>query len=184
MTRRMLLMLILAAAMVAATSWLSRQSGAPDQTSTTAKSSEPDYFIRGLEATITGTDGSPRHRLNAEELTHYPDGDLTTLQTPAMTVFRDDGDLWQLKAKEGEARGGMQQLTLSDSVVLAQTGKQPFTLETERLQIDTERRYAESDAAVTLRAPSSTIEGVGMQAFAEEQRLRLLNSVRGRYATP
>ena len=182
MNRRMLLLLIFVTLLFALTSWLSHKSDAPSPQKTAAIQQLPDYFIRGLDSTITGEDGAPSHRLSADSLTHYPHTDTTELTQPALTIFERDRTAWQASAEHGTLVGGEEELLLRGQVQLNQRGDHRLDVLTEWLRIDIERQYAETDAPVTLTNPSSQLEGVGMQAYGEEQRLLLHSNVRGHYA--
>lgn len=182
MTRRMLLLFAVVALLVIGTSWLSRKSVAPSPKSA-ATSHQPDYFINGLDSTVTDEHGNPSYRLRAESLIHYPDNDTTELTQPDITVLgRQNEARWHATAATGKVESRQKQMLLHGNVTLKQSGSNKLELHTEWLQIDTARHYAETGAPVTLLASGTTLEGIGMRAYGDEQRLQLLSSVRGKYA--
>jgi lipopolysaccharide export system protein LptC len=182
MTRRMLLLLAFVALLVVVTGWLSRKSEIPAPGDSEAARNLPDYFMRDIESLITDKSGRASHRLNAVALFHYPQGDLSKLEQPDVTVLSDTDGGWHASAVEGAYRGTLHELRLDGDVRVTQRGEREMRLLTETLTIDTQRNYAETAAAVTLEGPASRLQGVGMQLYGDEQRLLLLSEVRGRYA--
>ncbi|MGM0593131.1 MAG: LPS export ABC transporter periplasmic protein LptC [Pseudomonadota bacterium] len=179
----MLILLAIAATLLLLSSWLTQREQAPQSSPEASDARLPDYFIRGLEATVTDATGHPSHRLSAASLTHYPADDTTELEQLELTVYTERQPHWHLIADHATGDAG-QQLLLQGTVTLQQQRDEGMTLLTEQLLIDTERRYAESSAAVTLQGDSFRLQGIGLEAFAEPQRLRLLSQVRGDYAAP
>jgi lipopolysaccharide export system protein LptC len=182
MNRRLLLLFGIAL-LVIATSWISQQQDESGKTEITGKQ-PPDYFIRTFSSTVTDPQGRASQRLNATTLYHYPDNDLTTLEQPDITVTNKDGSQWHATADNGEMHGGEQRtLLLRDNVVLRKLGQDKVTLNTQWLRIESERRYAETDAPVTIDAPAGHIEGIGLNLYGDEQRLVVRAAVKGQYET-
>lgn len=183
MNRRLLLLLGIAL-LVIATSWLSQhQQREPGKTETAGKQL-PDYFIKTFSSSMTDPEGRTNQRLNATTLYHYPDSDLSTLEQPDITVSDKDGSEWHATAESGELHGGKQRtLLLRDNVVLRQQGNEQVTLHTQWLRIESERRYAETDAPVTIDSDGGHVEGIGMNLYGDEQRLVVRAAVKGQYET-
>lgn len=183
MTQRMLLLIALVALLAVATSWLSRKSETAPPKSAAARHL-PDYFIRGLESTVTDKNGRPSHQLRADYLVHFPDNDTTELERPDVTVLGDvKGSHWHATAVHGKVEGAQQQILLRGDVKLKQYGKNELDVQTDWLRIDSHRRYADTKAPVTLKSAGTQLHGIGMKAYGDEQRLILLSAVRGKYAT-
>lgn len=182
MSRRALLLLGFAL-LVVATGWLSRQSGSPSDEEREAAAHLPDYYMHGMQARISDENGATSHRLVADSLYHYPEGDRSELSRPDITVYTQKSSTWHATAENGVLSGVNDELRLNGDIRMTQQGESVMSLRTERLNIDTVRRYAETDAAVTLEGEATQIEGIGMQAYGDEERLILLSQVRGRYAT-
>ena len=64
------------------------------------------------------------------------------------------------------------------------TPSDELKVSTPLLVVYPEKDYAETDRPVTITEPRGRTEGVGMEAFLEEQRLVLLNEVYSRYDPP
>lgn len=183
MNRRMLLLILFVTLLFALTSWLTHKSDTPSPQKTAAARQLPDYFIRGLDSMITGEDGIVSHRLSAESLVHYPENNTTELTRPKLNILDPDRTTWRATADYGTLEGDRQQLLLRGDVRLSQQSDKKLDVLTERLRIDIERQYAETDGSVVLKGPSTRLEGTGMKAYGEQERLLLLSNVRGHYET-
>ncbi len=184
MKRRTLFRLSLVALLllVLLTTWLSQRGQAPKPRPEQIGEPITTYFIRGLEATVTGADGQPSHQMQSDALLHYAEVDRVELKQPSLTVYLPEGEQWQIEAEQGSLEGESNQITLEGSVLLSQrSDTQPLKMETDRLQLYPDTRYGESDALVTISAPSGRISGTGMQLYGDERRLLLLSEVRGQY---
>lgn len=184
MNRRTLLRISLVVLLVLATTWLSQKGKKPEPTPELGGAPITTYFIRGLDGTVTTADGLPSHYLKSDALLYYADKELIELKRPRLTVFLPEGEQWQVEAAEGRMEGESSQVTLEGAVILSQhSGGQPLKVETDRLQLYPDTRYGESDALVTISAPSGRISGVGMQLYGDDHRLLLLSEVQGHYET-
>ena len=184
MSRRNLLRLFLVALLVFATTWLSQKGKEPEQAPDQAGVPITTYFIRGLDATVTTAEGLPSHRMKSDALRYYADSDHTELKQPQLTVFLPQGEQWHVEAADGRIEGQNKQISLEGTVILTQrSDTQPLKVETDHLQLYPDTRYGESDALVTISAPSGHISGVGMQLYGDERRLLLLSEVQGHYDT-
>ena len=182
MTRRMLLLIGLVALLALATNWLSRKSESRPPKSAAARHI-PDYFIKGLESTVTDTTGRPSHQLRADALLHYPDDDTTELERPDITVLGNEkASRWHATAERGKVESQQHQILLVGNVRLKQYGSSKMSLQTDWLRINSEQHYAETRAPVTLQSAGTQLQGIGMKAYGDEQRLQLLSEVRGQYA--
>jgi len=180
MNRRLFLLLGIAV-LVVITSWLSQRQEQPGKTGT-ATARLPDYFIKEFSSSVTDPQGRINQQLTANTLYHYPDNDLTILEKPDITASGEGKADWHATADNGELHGGEQRtLLLRDNVVLRQQGTEKITLHTEWLRIEGKRRYAETDAPITIESTTGHIEGIGMNLYGEEQRLLVRSAVRGQY---
>ncbi len=181
MNRTMLLLLVFVSLLVVLTSWLSRKSEKPSEQEQASARELPDYYLNGLNSTITGKNGQPSHRMTAASLTHYPESGTTELKQPDITVYGIHRGTWHATANAGTVEGE-QEIYLKGKVVLQQKGTQQLDLHTDWLRIDTAKHYAETDAPVRITSQSSRLQGIGMQVYGEQQRVLLRSAVRGQYA--
>ena len=184
MNRRLLLILSLVTLLVIATTWLSQTSDKPGPGAKQVSAQIADYFIRGFDATVTATDGTPSHHMTSESVTHYAESGVVEMTQPRITVFRPQEEQWQVEAEQGRREGDGNLLTLRGNVLLTQKSRtQPLQVQTDELFIYPDTQYGETETPVTISSPNGRISGVGMKVYGEENRLLLLSDVRGRYET-
>lgn len=179
MNRRLRLILILLVPVLLSTWLLREQKPAPPQQDAEALD-QPDYFLRGVNAFSTNAQGQLQHRLEAESLSHFPQGDYVLLSNPRIAVHQADGSHWTIQASHGQLFEQEQEFMLRGAVQIEQHGSaQGVRLETESLRLLPDQQFAESSEAVVLQMPGSRLEGLGMELYGKEQRLLLLSTVRG-----
>lgn len=144
----------------------------------------PEYYMSEFVTHAMHPDGSPRYRLAADRLMHYTEADQADLEQPRLTLFRADAPPWQVQSEQGKVYDQGTRVHLLGAVTIerpAAPGHRPLQVDTRELHVWPERDYAETDQPTTIRSRASRMEGIGMQAWFAEERLRLLSNVRGVY---
>ncbi len=149
----------------------------------TALRHEPDYFVEDLRTTVFNADGSLHYRLQAQRLDHYPDDDTLQLAAPILKMFSENQPPWLMIADEGIVYEDGRRIHLNGSVDITQTSSVTDSMQllTRDLRIDTQRDYAETDAAVKLTRGHHQTTAIGMRADLHLGRLELLADTRGKY---
>jgi lipopolysaccharide export system protein LptC len=88
--------------------WLPNALITPAMRLTGMERHDPDYYIENFVATSMNQQGTPRYRLEAAKLTHYPDGSDARLERPR---------LFQYGGANGET------ITTADQGLVSQNGK-------------------------------------------------------------
>ena len=140
-----------------------------------------DGFISGAVSVEYDEQGLPKQQLTSKRMTHYPVSDKTLLETPEVILFRQDRAPVLIQAEEGEVGPDNIEIFLRDQVAVVEQEPQGFSLETDYLRLVPDNDFAETDAAVTLRSKSGETKANGMKAYLAEDRLQLLEKVRGFY---
>lgn len=188
--RHLFLTLFPAVALVlAAVLWLQGRSTGEDALNTqqTLPGEDFDYFITGMQRSMLAQNGKPTHTLQADRVTHYPDGDRAALQRPAFVWFPQTGNPWSLSARTGTLYGNGEQpddhLTLNEQVELERVLADGSTLRVRTSQLDAAlaTREFSTDRPVTLDSAAQHMEGVGLYGNLIDNRLNLLHEVRGRH---
>ncbi len=150
---------------------------------TTALRHEPDYFIEGLKATVFNGNGSLHYRLASQRLDHYPDDNTLQLAAPVLRMFTEKQPPWIMIAEQGMVYDDGRRIHLNGAVDISQPGdaRNRMQLLTRDLRIDTQRDYAETDAAVKLTRGYHQTTAVGMRANLRLGRVELLADTRGKY---
>lgn len=138
-----------------------------------------DYYVQNMRATRFGGDGQPVSQLQAERVTHYPDGDRADLQAPAFKSFGVGTEAWQVSATAGtltpDAERSEDRLELAGDVQLYKPLEREdfFDVRTSSLTVFTDSEEVINTAPVTLQTRGSRVEGVGMRALLAEDYIKL-----------
>lgn len=185
MSRRALLTLLGIILLAAGSTWLSRAPQKPAASTTAASERYPSYFMRDFTAITMDEEGQPKHHLQAASLIHYSDDDTTVLARPRLSVLGENSKSWLIQAERGTADTSSRQLQLNENVILERPGEgaasDNLRISTDSLQVDLDRKYAQTDEPVHIADTNSTMDAVGMRAYLDQERVELLANVRGHY---
>ena len=143
-----------------------------------------DYYIQDMQSTHFDSMGQAVSRLQAERVTHYPEGDRAELQAPGFAAFGAVSKAWQVSAATGtlspDAERGEERLELGGEVVLTKPLARGDNLEvrTAALTVYTGSEEALTTAAVTLSTRNTQTVGTGMRTLLAQEKIEL-NNVRG-----
>jgi len=173
---------LLIALLAAGSQWLTQGEKRAPSPETAAPGEEPDYFLENFALTTLNAEGAPQRRLTGERLVHFGPDNSKRIQQPHLRLYQMEGPPWHLRAETGTISGDNETVWLEGSVRL---DRRPagglLQMTTDRLLLRPAARYAETDAPVRFRDPRARMEGIGMQAYLQEERLILLSEVRGIY---
>jgi lipopolysaccharide export system protein LptC len=116
-----------------------------------------DYFLANLKFRAIDDDGELEYALQSPRLEHFPRGDLSRIQTPALQIYspRDD---WRVVALEGEFRHAENLLYLRRDVVMNREGVDPLRLSTESIRFEPGRDFVATEAEVVIETRAGRIE--------------------------
>ncbi|HKJ09554.1 MAG TPA: LPS export ABC transporter periplasmic protein LptC [Gammaproteobacteria bacterium] len=146
-----------------------------------------DYYAENFTATAMGDQGKPRHRLEATKLVHYLDDDTSKLTRPRLQIFQAGAPPWRVRADVGWVSSGGKTVRLQDDVQIhraAGAHTRPVDAYTTWLLIRPDDGYAETNRPIRTISAGVEVESVGMQAYLDQDRLKLLSRVRGTYDQP
>lgn len=149
-----------------------------------ATTSDPGYLVIGAELIETDELGVPRYRLMAERITQNPASLVIEADSPILDVHEDGSIAWRVSASHGRlpANTRIMQLAGQVNVVSTRANDGPtLTLDTETLRYDFLNGVAETDATVTLVVDGHPLQGTGLEADLRSRRVRLRESVQGRF---
>jgi lipopolysaccharide export system protein LptC len=138
-----------------------------------------DYYVQNMRTTRFGSDGQPVSQLQAERVTHYPDGDRAELQAPAFKSFGVGTDAWQVSASTGtlspDAERAEDRLELEGDVQLYKPVAREgfFDIRTSALTVFTDTEEVTGDAPVTFQTRGSRAESAGVRALLAEDSIQL-----------
>lgn len=140
---------------------------------------EIDGYLLDARAVEYDTDGLPKRTLDADRITHYVRADRTLLQGPDITLFREQRSPMRVRARQGEVFGADDEVLLKREVRVTDVDDPQFRLETDSLRLEPDRDYGETDAPVMIYQRSGQVRSIGMRLYFDEDRIQLLQAVRG-----
>lgn len=156
----------------------------PSQTQSSEDENSVDAFLSGIESVQYDQQGQPSHKIIADALTHYSLSEHSVMENPDMTFYRSAASPIRLTAKTAEANADQTEIWFRHDVFIDEQTQGGMTMATERLRLEPDNDFAETDLAVTLKAPSGTTHAIGMKAYLAEDRVELLKDVRSTYVQP
>lgn len=140
----------------------------------------PDYYMENFTTLTMNQDGTPKNRLNAVYMAHYPDDNTSELHKPELEIFRVDRPPIMVTADNGWVTSDNDVILLSGNVYLHQNdefGNLKVELIAEDARVLVDQKYAETDKAATLITKRSVTNSIGMRAYLQEQRMEFLSNV-------
>jgi len=144
-----------------------------------------DYFVHQLELRQFDEQGRVSHSLQAQRLRHYLESGITRLERPEYVLYADKQPSLRINAAKGELSRDQSLLQLQGKTIIHWEGDEtqpPMRILTSNLNIQPQRQYAETAAAVTVTSTENWIESVGMQAWLKSPgRIHFLAQTRAYY---
>ncbi|WP_242111056.1 LPS export ABC transporter periplasmic protein LptC [Luteimonas aquatica] len=177
MTWRGTLTLVLLVAAVI-TGWSVWQQRA-EPTATVTASTRPSYLLHDFEVVALDGEGKESMTLRAPKLAQNADDRTMSIQTPLFLLPDKDGQRWEVRSKTAWVAADNSEVRLRGDVVANSPpgAQKPSTLKTEQLNVFPDKNEATSQVLVSVTAPGSTMQGVGMWADLADKRIRLLSKV-------
>ncbi len=144
-------------------------------------SNDIDGFLIQSETVQFGENGEIKHRLLADRINHYPQQDRSKLTNPVLHVYSQSGTETIAVAQRGEVGANNEEILLLDDVTITEQIENGYRVETDFLRIEPDNDYAETHTPVTLRKEKSQMNSVGMEIYMDQDRILLLQDVRGHH---
>jgi len=160
--------------------WILDKLSEDDVTKLSKLAHYPDYYMENFTTLTMNQDGTPKNRLNAVYMAHYPDDNTSELHEPELVIFRKEKPPINVKSDTGWVTSNNDVILLNGNVYLHQNdddGNLKLELITEDARVLVDQKYAETDKAATLISKKSTTTSIGMRAYLQEQRMEFLNNV-------
>ena len=149
----------------------------------------PQWFAVNATSINLAENGKPKHQVEAKKLIHFDKQQQTEIIAPKALLFNPDTPPWQLQsnyglAKHESALEEMNEMDLWGNVVISReesSGSPESEMTTEYLQYFPEQEYVQSDVLVQFRYGLHSTSAVGMNAYLNQQHIKLLNSVQSQY---
>jgi len=164
-----------------ATLWLYLYTGQLDDYRSGA-APQPDLYINQPHWTLFNQQGQIRRQLHADRLEQWPDEDGARLTEPQLKLSDRKQRQWQATARRGRISPDDQSILLEQEVVLKrEPDSDGLVIKTGQLHFTQNGDTVETDDEVMLVAGSWHFTATGLRTSLGQQRLELLNEVRGRH---
>jgi lipopolysaccharide export system protein LptC len=167
-------------AAAAATTWMLRQLGEEPLPAGEAYH-DPDYYMEDFTTLTMEGDGSPKSRLHAVYMAHYPVDDTTELLKPTMEIYRTERPPLNVSAEKGWVTSDNEVILLRGGVRMWEddaAGVRTLQVDTSEARVLMNDEYAETDQPATIISRRSTVTGTGMRAYFKDSRLVVLDHER------
>lgn len=141
---------------------------------------DPDFYMEDFTTLTMNQDGTPKNRLNALYMAHYPLEDTSELIQPKLEIFRKSSPPVIVTADKAWVTSDNQVILMRGNVNLLkfdQEGNQTLKVITTDVRVLVDEEYAETDQHATLIGTSSVTNAEGLRAYLQDDRLELLNNV-------
>ena len=162
--------------------WLLKQLSDDKSTSTVLLRHDPDHYMENFHTLTMEEDGTPKNKLYAEYMAHYPDDNTTELIKPKLEVYRENEPPIIIVAEKGWVTADNEVILLSGTVRLWQdniNGDRKMEIVTSDVKILTKQEYAETDKLATITGKRINASAIGLRAYFKENRIELLTNVHG-----
>lgn len=153
----------------------------------------PQEYMKTVELSIFDAQGSIKNALTADYWAYSPQTEHSVLNKPKLVIYKPDHSVWEIVAKHAKISqpniGAIESIALSKDVVLQSTQASTtvhtasVTVETQSLDYQPEKQYAETAQFVKMTKPALTITGIGLRAFLENNWVELLHDVKTYYTS-
>jgi lipopolysaccharide export system protein LptC len=182
----MIIAIVLLGAVTATSFWYSRLLRRPPAAERAAPGT-PDFIVDRLVLTQFDETGHARHKLFAERLTHFAEGDDIELARPRLVSLRPDRPQVEASAQRARIENAGERVHLYGSVLLARAAagaEPPLRLATEYLlALPDEDRYR-TDQPVELARGSDRMRADSLELDNIARTTRMLGNVRTELAPP
>ena len=179
---RLLVTLLLLAIVTAVISFRLNKSST-DTGTLIKKDHKPDYYMENFSTLTMNLDGTPKNKLFADYLAHYPNDDTTELLKPKLELYHIDKPPTVITSEKGWITSNNEVILLSGNVELIhldRNGELELQVNTSDVKILTEEDYAETNQHATVLGRNSRVEAIGVRAYMRESRIELLSNVKGK----
>jgi lipopolysaccharide export system protein LptC len=113
-------------------------------------------------------------------LEHFEQKDISLIQNPDITNFNIDGSEWYITANNGKMLAGADDIELTKNAKIRKNT--PVVLiESEYFFARTDASYLTTPKPVKITTPQSVTTAVGMKAYLNKEKVKLLKNVQTTY---
>ncbi|GGP77907.1 LPS export ABC transporter periplasmic protein LptC [Shewanella ulleungensis] len=144
----------------------------------------PDFVADDLRTTEYNEQGLIASKVTAKHMEHYASSDITHFTDPVYLIYPENGKAqWQLSADKGQLNKQSNKVSLENNVIIdAIDIEEPLqSVTTQAVTLDLSTMIGSSQEMVYIKGKGFMIQGLGLHADLNSQKLSLLSEVEGTY---
>ena len=144
--------------------------------------SAPDIVLSDARLRVFDQQGKLQYRVSAAHIEHHESLFESQLRQPDVTLLRNDGQQWRVRAATGQVDQQQRLITLSGNVSAELTGPAPVSLHTSLLHYRIREQQLDIPAAVEITHPGGSTAAGRLFADITAGTLDMSKGVETRYA--
>ena len=140
----------------------------------------PTWYL--VNANIKSFDQTGRLETQSKSslLEHFEQKDISLIQNPDITNFNEDGSEWYLTANNGKVFAGSDDIEFSRNAKVRKNSP-AVLIESEYFFARTDASYLTTSKPVKITTPEGITTAIGMEAYLNDETVKLLNNVKTTY---
>lgn len=189
MNRKGLLFLIFSIAIAVTVTWLNSFWLTYQDLVTESNEKQVDYYLSNFSLLNTSSTGEMKYFMQGQHLVHKNSTGGSEIFQPLIQANDSDGQGLLIQAEKASQENSEGVIELDGAVVIKKTNKlvnnetksTGFTLETQKLSFNPNKREVFTEDAVTLTTKDGLLTGKGLRSNLDEQELRILSNVHSKF---
>jgi len=164
--------------------WLENVVSSSQNEALKQENNRPDFYMKNFTLHDYTVNGELRYETDGESLIRYPKDDSLEIEQLDMQAYKKNKAPMYVSADNARISNNGDHILLTGSVYIHQPkhdDDDSLSIKTEKLFMDNQRDYIETNKAITIKTSKHTMQGVGMQAWLEHKKYRFLSQVRGKH---
>ena len=158
---------------LAAGSYLAYLSTNEFETETSIESSERIYSLKNAEFLGSNQMGDLSYKVFSKKASTESGDDQIILEQVELKYYADDLNDWKITSEKGEMYDDQSLLVLRGNVVIENNSVlRPSIIETEYMEVNTEKMTIATNKKVKITINDNTIEAYGFNATLEENQIK------------
>ncbi|MCP3672888.1 MAG: LPS export ABC transporter periplasmic protein LptC [Gammaproteobacteria bacterium] len=153
-------------------------------TETVSAELKPDYYAENLQLRVFNEQGGLQSSIKSNLLSHYVEYQQANIESPEITLYSVDGDIWIMNSTSGTIQDNTRNLSLLNDVTIKVSDsdeQQKMLLQTEELYFDVLEQSFWTDSPISAVSNSSSFAAIGLHMALKTEQLQLKEKVKIHY---
>jgi len=150
------------------------------------KNTKPEFRVKNFTNKRFDKTGNLETIVEAEKFTSFEAEQETQIFEPTIYMFSGDQPAeWEIESRTAKSTYPNTEIFLETDVVMkklpASEGELTATIFSDEMWVNNEEKIAKTSSAVKIISEANIIEGEGLEAFLNEEKLNILANIRSKY---